>query len=134
MVPNTDWSSWVQAALSGDIVLLDRVMADYMVTPKSKFMSKGAYFWHVQDARFYDHIESIVPSKWHRLVHAEKGRRHESLAYLLRQQGDFNGSREAALKAFLSPSLMDNGRSKTKALLASVFYSRRKYALEPKMD
>jgi len=128
----TDWPLWVLAALSGDIVLLDRVMADYMLTPKSNFMSKGALFWHVHDARFYDHIESIVPSKWHRLVRAEKGRRHESMAYLLRQQGDFNGSREAALKAFLSPFLRDNGRSKTKALLASVFYSRRKYALEPK--
>jgi hypothetical protein len=97
-------------------------------------MSKGAQFWHVQDARFYDHVESIVPAKWHRLVRAEKGRRHEFTAYLLRQQGDFNGSREAAVKAFLSPSLMDNGWSKTMALLASVFYSRRKYALEPKID
>jgi glycosyltransferase involved in cell wall biosynthesis len=130
----SDWPVWVVAALSGDIVLLDRVMADYMLTPKSNFMSKGALFWHVQDARFYDHIESIVPSKWHRLVRAEKGRRHESAAYLLRQQGDFNGSRKAAMKAFLSPFLRDNGLSKTKALLGSLFSSRRKYALEPKVD
>jgi len=130
----TDWPLWVLAALSGDIVLLDRVMADYMLTPKSNFMSKGAYFWHVQDARFYDHVESMVPSRWHRLVRSEKGKRHESAAYLLRQQGDFNGSREAAIKAFLSPFLRDNGRSKTKALLASLFRSRRRYALDPEVD
>ena len=134
IAPTTDWPLWVLAALSGDIVLLDRVMADYMLTPKSNFMSKGAQFWHVQDARFYDHIESIVPVKWHRLVRAEKGRRHEVTAYLLRRQGDFNGSREAAMKAFLSPFLMDNGRSKIKALLASLVHSRRKYALEPEVD
>jgi glycosyltransferase involved in cell wall biosynthesis len=134
IAPTTDWPLWVLAALSGDIVLLDRVMADYMLTPKSNFMSKGAQFWHVQDARFYDHIESIVPAKWHRLIRAEKGRRHEFTAYLLRQQGDFIGSREEAMKAFLAPFLRDNGRSKIKALLASVFYSRRKYALEPKID
>ena len=133
-IATTDWPLWVLAALSGDIVLLDRVMADYMLTPKSNFMSKGAQFWHVQDARFYDHIESIVPTKWRRLVRAEKGRRHEFTAYLLRQQGDFNGSREEAMKAFRSPFLRDNGMSKIKALLASVFYSRRKYALEPKID
>jgi glycosyltransferase involved in cell wall biosynthesis len=134
IAPTSDWPLWVLAALSGDIVLLDRVMADYMLTPKSNFMSKGAQFWHVQDARFYDHIESMVPSEWHRLVRSEKGRRYESRAYLLRQQGDFNGSREAAMKAFRSPFLRDNGRSKTKALLASLFYSRRRYALEPKVE
>jgi hypothetical protein len=134
IAPTSDWPLWVLAAVSGDIVLLDRVMADYMLTPKSNFMSKGVYFWHVQDARFYDHVESMVPSKWHRLVRSEKGRRHESAAYLLRQQGDFHGSREAAMKAFVSPFLRDNGRSKTRALLASLFYSRRKYALEPEAD
>ncbi len=44
IAPTTDWPLWVLAALSGDIVLLDRVMADYMLTPKSNFMSKGARF------------------------------------------------------------------------------------------
>jgi hypothetical protein len=76
----------------------------------------------------------MVPSKWHRLVRSEKGRRHEVTAYMLRQQGDFNGSREAAVKAFVSPFLRDNGRSKIRALLASLFYSRRKYALEHEAD
>jgi hypothetical protein len=71
------------------------------------------------DAKFYEHIESIIPSKWHRLARAEKGRRYEAMAYALRKQGDFTASREAAWKAFSSPSIMDNAGSKTKALLAA---------------
>src|SRR5258708_27848610 len=50
----TDWPLWVLAALSGDIVLLDRVMAAYMLTPNSNFMSTGALFCHVLDAPFSD--------------------------------------------------------------------------------
>jgi hypothetical protein len=72
------------------------------------------------DAQFYEQIESILPSKWHRLARAEKGKRYESIAYLLRKQGDFAASRDAAFKSFLSPFLMDNVGSKTKALLASL--------------
>jgi glycosyltransferase involved in cell wall biosynthesis len=120
LAPTTDWPIWVLAAMSGRIVLLDRVMADYMLTPNSSFMSKGELFWYTTDARFYEHIESILPSKWQRLARAEKGRRYESMAYLLRKQGDFTASRVAAFKAFRSPSIMDNCSSKTKALIASL--------------
>ena len=120
LAPSTDWPIWVLAALSGDIVLLDRVMADYMLTPGSFLMSKGDMYWYKTDARFYEHIESILPAKWHRLVRSEKGKRYESLAYALRKRGEFTASREAAVRAFRSPALMDNLGSKTKALLAAV--------------
>jgi glycosyltransferase involved in cell wall biosynthesis len=119
LAPTTDWPLWVLAACSGDIVLIDRVMADYMLTPGSSLASKGDLVWYRTDARFYEHIESILPAKWHRLVRAEKGRRYESMAYLLRKQGEFTASRVAAVKAFRSPSVLDRIGSKTKALLAA---------------
>jgi glycosyltransferase involved in cell wall biosynthesis len=120
LAPTTDWPIYVLAALSGDIVLLDRVMADYTLTPGSAIMSKGNLYWYKTDARFYEHIESVLPPAWHRIARVEKGKRYEALAYWLRQQGDFVASREAALKAFRAPFLMDSCRSKTKALLAAV--------------
>lgn len=119
IAPTTDWPVWVLSALRGDILLLDRVMADYWLTPNSACWSRGDLFWYQMDAKFYEHIESIIPSKWHRLARAEKGRRYEAMAYALRKQGDFTASREAAWKAFSSPSIMDNVGSKTKALLAA---------------
>jgi len=120
LAPTTDWPIWVVAALTGDIVLLDRVMADYMLTPGSSLMSRGQLYWYHTDARFYEHIESILPAKWHRLARSEKGKRYEALAYALRKQGEFTPSREAAVRAFCSPAWMDNLGSKTKALVAAV--------------
>jgi glycosyltransferase involved in cell wall biosynthesis len=120
LAPITDWPIWVLAALSGDLVLLDNVMADYIATPGSAFTGQGALFAYKMDAKFYEQVESILPSKWHRLARAEKFKRYESLAYWLRKQGDFTGSRKAAVKAFCSPFLMDGWSSKTKALLAAV--------------
>jgi glycosyltransferase involved in cell wall biosynthesis len=116
----SDWPIWVLAALSGDIVLLDRVMADYMLAPGSSMTSRGDLFWRRMDAEFYEQIESILPARWHRLVRAEKGQRYESMAYLLRRQGEFTASRVAALKAFRAPYLLDNIGDKTKALIASI--------------
>ncbi|MDP9051298.1 MAG: glycosyltransferase [Acidobacteriota bacterium] len=120
LAPVTDWPIWVLAALSGDILLLDRVMGDYMLTPGSSHSSKGPLFAFKADARFYEHVESVLPGHWHRLVRNEKGKRYESIAYLLRKQGDFVGSRQAAFKAFSSPFLLDNFGSKSKSLLAAV--------------
>jgi glycosyltransferase involved in cell wall biosynthesis len=116
----SDWPIWVLAALAGDIVLIDRIMADCMPTPGGSFMSKSLVFRYTMVAEFYERVESVLPSKWHRLVRAEKGKQYESIAYFLRKQGDFAASRNAALKAFYSPALMDNFGSKTKALLASL--------------
>lgn len=116
----SDWPIWVLAAQTGDIVLLDRVMADCMLTPNSSFMAQSPVFRYAMVADFYELVESIIPSRWHRLVRARKGAQYESMAYFLRKQGDFVASREAAVKAFFSPSLKDNVGSKSKALLASV--------------
>jgi glycosyltransferase involved in cell wall biosynthesis len=116
----TDWPVLVTAALSGDILLLDRVMADYTLTPGSSFAGKGLLYRDEMDAKFYELIESVLPSRWHRLARAEKGKRYESIAYLLRKQGDFAASRQAAFKAIRSPSIMDNCGSKTKAVVAAV--------------
>jgi len=119
LAPTTDWPIWVLGALNGDIVLLDRVMADYMLTPGSSLMAKGDLVWYQTDARFYEHVESILPAKWRRLARAEKGRRYESMAYVLGKQRDFAGSRKAAVKAFLAPAPMDNIGSKTKTLFVA---------------
>jgi len=118
--PISDWPIWVLAALSGDVVLLDNVMAAYVLYPGSAFSGQGALFAYKMDAEFYERIESILPSKWHRLARTEKFKRYESLAYWLRKQGDFAGSRKAAVKAFCSPFPMDGWGSKTKALLGAV--------------
>lgn len=120
LAPITDWPIWVLAAIFGDIVLLDRVMADYTLTDGSSMTSKGNLFWYSMDVKFYEHIESILPAKWHRLVRSEKGKRYEEIAYSLRKQGDFAGSRKAAIQAFWAPCLTDNPGSKTKALMAAL--------------
>lgn len=43
IAPTTDWPVWVLCALRGDILLLDRVMADYWLTPNSACWSRGTY-------------------------------------------------------------------------------------------
>jgi glycosyltransferase involved in cell wall biosynthesis len=120
LAPTTDWPLWVLAALSGKILLLDRVMADYVLTPGSSLMGQGDLHWYKTDARFYEHIESVIPRNWHRLVRSEKGKRYEGLAHWLRTQGDFAASRKAALRAFCSPFFMDRLRSKSVSLAGSL--------------
>jgi len=116
----SDWPLHILSALSGDILLLDRVMADYMLTPDSAFMSKGSLYWYQADAKFFHLVESMLPQRFKRIARSEKGRRYESAAYLLRKQGGFEASRRAAWSAFRAPRLQDNLGSKTKALAASV--------------
>jgi len=116
----SDWPIWVFLALSGDLVLLDVPMADYVVTPGGSFESKGEEFQRWMDVEFYERIATVLPGKFHRMVRAEKGKRYEVIAYLLRKQRAFPASRRAALKAFFSPFPMDNLGSKSKALVASL--------------
>jgi len=120
LAPMTDKPIYLLAALSGGIVLIDRVMADYVLTPGSANTSKGELFWYQTDVRFYEYMESILPAQWLRLARSIKGKQYEAVAYCLRKQGEFTASRVAALKAFCSPSLLDNIGSKSKALLAAV--------------
>jgi glycosyltransferase involved in cell wall biosynthesis len=123
LAPLTDWPIWVLAALRGEILMLDATLADYMLTPGSHFMSKGEIAWYKTDARFYEHIGSVLPENWQRLVRLQKGRRYETLADALREMGDFAGSREAAFKALCAPALMDNVGSKMRVLAAAMFRS-----------
>jgi hypothetical protein len=118
--PVTDWPIWILAAQSGDIVLLERVMADYTLTPGSAFMGTGRLKGSMADARFYEKVESILPQTYRRIARAEKGKRYEEISYLLRQDGDFSASLDAAQKAFSSPAALDNIGSKTKTLVASL--------------
>jgi hypothetical protein len=120
LAPITDWPIWILAARSGDILMMDRVMADYQLTPNSSFTGQSHLKGNAADVRFYEHVESILPVAFHRIARSEKGRRYESLAYLLRKQGQFNESREAAIKAFISPFLLDNCMSKSKSLIAAL--------------
>ncbi len=115
-----DWPILVVAGLSGDIVLLDRLMADYVLTPGSSYMSKDSLHQERIDLEFCEQMESMLPSEWHRYARASRGRRYESIAYLLRAKGNFTASREAALKAFRLPALTDNCGSKIKGLLLAI--------------
>jgi glycosyltransferase involved in cell wall biosynthesis len=117
--PLTDWPLYVVAARSGDILLIDRVMADYTLNPTSAFWGEGDVFWQRMNVEFFSRVESIIPAEFFREVRAEKGRRYEAIAYALRKKGDFVGSRKAAVEAFRSPGISDNLRSKTETLLAS---------------
>ena len=115
-----DWPILVLAGLSGDVVLVDRVMADYMLTPGSAYMNKSSVYQDTVDLKFCEHVESILPPEYRRFAQAAKGERYESIAYALRKQGDFTAAREAAFKAFRSPAFMDNCGSKVKALLIAI--------------
>lgn len=117
--PLTDWPLYALAAQHGDIVLMDRVMADYRLSPNGSFWGRGDLFWYRLDARFYDFIDSSLSPASQRIARSEQGKRYERLAYHLRQQGDFLASRQAAWKAFTAPAPLDNIPEKLKSLLAS---------------
>jgi glycosyltransferase involved in cell wall biosynthesis len=116
-----DWPVLVLAGLSGDIVLLDRLMADYTFTQGSAYNSKGSIYGENVDLRFLEVLESFVPIQWRRTVRAGKGEIYERLAYHYREEGDFRAARKAALKAFRTPYMMDNIAGKSKAMLATIF-------------
>ena len=112
-----DWPILLQCALAGDILLMDGVMADYVLTPGSAYMSKGPLYQDALDLEFYDEMERLLPREWHRSIRAASGKRHEAMAYHLGKQGNASQAREAARKAFRLPHPMDNFLSKTKALI-----------------
>jgi glycosyltransferase involved in cell wall biosynthesis len=118
-VPLADWPVHILSCLSGDILMLDRIMADYTMNPDSQCWGKGERFWYELDASFYEHVESLVPAH-RRLVRREKGKRYQALAWLLRREGDLRGSRKAAVKAFLAPDGGDDLVVRAKLLLSAV--------------
>jgi glycosyltransferase involved in cell wall biosynthesis len=97
-----DWPMLVVAGLSGDIIVLDRVMANYSITPGSAYMSKGPLYQDQVDLIFCEHMQQFLPANLHGAVRRAKARKYQTIAYVLRQQGDFRGSRNAALKAVMS--------------------------------
>ncbi|RXH54762.1 glycosyltransferase [Granulicella sibirica] len=116
-----DWPILLMAGVSGDIILIDRVMADYVLTPGSAYMSKNALHQDLIDLEFCERMESILPDEWHRSVRASKGRRYGQIAYLYLKQKNYPAAREMARKAFRAPNVLDNIVSKTKMLaLATV--------------
>jgi glycosyltransferase involved in cell wall biosynthesis len=115
-----DWPLLVLAARSGDIVLLDRTMADYMLTAGSAYMGKGPLQRDILDLEFYERMETMLHPKWHRHVRAALGKQYEAIAYHLGQQGDYAASRQAALKALRSPAWSDNCTSKCRTALVAI--------------
>ncbi len=118
--PLTDWPLWVLGTCPGSIYMIDRVMADYTLNTTSSFWGKGDLFWHEMNADFYERVERELPTEFHRKVKDRKGAEYEEIAYILRQQGKYSESREAAWRAFRSPAVGDRVGSKTKALAASL--------------
>lgn len=117
--PLTDWPVYLLAAQKGAIVLLDRVMADYHLSPNGAFWGKGDLFWFRLDIAFYDFVRRDLPLSLKRLARSEQGKRYERLAYHLRKNGDFAGSRRAGWKALRVPVWHDNVPGKVKGLIAA---------------
>lgn len=120
LAPTTDWPLWVLAAKKGDILLLDRIMADYVLTPGSSLMGQGALKWYKTDARFYEHIQQVLPEQWHPLVRAEKAKRYDALAYEYKQQSDFRASRRTAIKAIQAGGLTGPSGNRIRALASAI--------------
>lgn len=118
--PLTDWPLYLVAAFTGDIVLLERNMADYTLNEGSALWGQGDLFWYELDARFYDLVDGLLSPELRRLARLEKSKRYENVAYYRRQRGDFVGSRQAAVKAVLAPGLFDRVPGKLKTLAAAV--------------
>ena len=116
-----DWPLLLLGARNGDIVLLDRIMADYNITPGSAYSSKNFLAQHAIDAEVRERMQSLLPARWHRAVKAGMGRHYESLSYQYRMNGDFSAARQAAAKAFRAPALRDNVVSKIRTLAAALF-------------
>jgi glycosyltransferase involved in cell wall biosynthesis len=112
-----DWPMLVVAALSGDIVILDRVMADYRMTPGSAYMSKGPVYQDRLDLVFCEDMEEFLPAHLHGVVRKARAKKYQTIAYVLRKQGDFRGSRIAALKALAS---REQTGKKVKTLVSSL--------------
>ncbi|MGI4852950.1 MAG: glycosyltransferase family 2 protein [Janthinobacterium lividum] len=118
-----DWPILLQSALVGDILLLDRVMADYVLMPGSAYQGKGPLYQDEIDLEFYAMAEQILPQPWQRAIRAAKGIRYDAISYHLLKQGQRAGGRSAALLAFCLPHPLDNIVSKFRALaLAAVFH------------
>ena len=118
--PMTDWPLWILASLSGDIYMIDRIMADYTLNTTSSFWGKGDLFWREMNADLYERIEKELPKQFQQQVRGRKGEEYREMAYILRQEGKFVESRQAAMKSFFATAPTIDVRPKSKALTASL--------------
>ena len=119
-----DWPVLLRSALAGDIVLLDGIMANYVLTPGSAYMSKGPLYQDAIDLEFYDEMERMLPAEWQRSIRAAKGKRYEAMCHHLTRLGELSQARKAARQAFRVPDVMDNFFSKSKTLLSAEVLGR----------
>jgi glycosyltransferase involved in cell wall biosynthesis len=119
-----DWPVLLQSALVGDLLLLDGVMADYVLTPGSAYMSKGPLYQDSIDLEFYREMRLMLPAKWHRSIRAAEGRRYEVIARHLVRLGKLDQARAAARQALRVPHVMDNIVSKVKASITVEVFGR----------
>ena len=120
VAPVTDWPLHILAAGVGDILMLDRSMADYTLNATSASWVRGRQLWYRSDADLYSRVENIVPRRFRRLIRSEKGKRYQALAWDCRQTGDFVESRLAAFRAFSAPAWINDFRPKSKTLVAAL--------------
>lgn len=111
-----DWPILLQAARTGDILLLDRVMADYVLNPSSAYQGKGRLYQDERDLEFYDWIGPILPAQWGRDIRAARGIRHSAISYHLLQEGKVREGRQAAYRGLREPHVFDNVSTKLKSL------------------
>ncbi len=114
-----DWPILVQAALVGDIVMLDAVLADYVLTIGSAYMSKSPLSQELLDLEFCGYMARTLPSTLQRAVRAATGKRYEAISYHLAREGNLVDAWKAALNAFWLPDVMDNALSKSKTVTAT---------------
>ena len=114
-----DWPILVAAALAGDVLLMDRVMADYVLTPGSAYMSKGALYQEAIDLEFCEHMADMLPGEFHSVVRSSTGKRHEAIAYLLLRENRMREARQAAWLAVTTPDTLDNIPGKLKSLVST---------------
>ena len=113
-----DWPILLQSALAGDLVLLDEVMADYVLTPGSAYMSKGPLYQDAIDLEFYAMMRHMLPDTWDRAIRAAEGKRFEAMARQLMKLGKLAEAREAARQSLRVPDLIDNLVSKVKVSIS----------------
>ena len=99
-------------------MLLDTVMADYVLTPGSAYMSKGPLHQDAIDLEFYREMRAMLPQRWERTIRAAEGKRYEAMAHHHSRQGNLSEAREAAHQALCRPHPIDNLFSKVKASVA----------------
>lgn len=122
-----DWPILLMAARHGDILLMDGVMADYVLHPGSAYQGKGPIYQDTLDLEFYAWAASLLPPQWQRRVRAARGIRHDAISYHLLQQGRTSEARAAALRALRVPHPLDNLTTKWQplALVAAAPVLRR---------